>query len=352
MLNEAELTRDGTNPKPNSDRLILLADDEPMLRSVLSEFIETIPGFIVAEANDGVEALDYIRHNDVDILLSDMSMPRMGLDELLEVVTREFPLIAVIGTSGFSDFDDTKRLLLAGAQDFLPKPLNLNNLEHTLNFIFARGDILAMASEAFGSESLELRNGGSDSFQKIEAKLNCLPGARGLLMRHASRTAALAGLVYGDESPADLAELRLASLLHEIGSTTRYLTTIAEPRGLLPQELAFVRAQFCVGARLVEKALPERKASAIISEHPNWITMESPSGNEGEGDQELSRRLGILNAVDALAHSRADRGGLSKEDTRRAMDGLYQQTRADALLQALDLWPVIEEFYAESWQAG
>ena len=176
-----------------------------------------------------------------------------------------------------------------------------------------------------------------------------MSGARGTLMHHARRTSELAERVFGDEPRRDLAELRLAALFHEIGSTSRYLTTIAEPRGLLPQELAYVRAQFCVGARLLEQALPERKASLIVGDHANWVSAGDSSETENEGSAALGRRLGVLNAVDALAHARADRKGLSKDAARKTLDRYLKETHAEALSRVLDRWSVVEEFYEESW---
>ena len=61
---------------------ILVTDDEPMLRSVITEYLEAFGWTELAEASNGIEALETIRSNAVDCLLSDIRMPMMDLEEL------------------------------------------------------------------------------------------------------------------------------------------------------------------------------------------------------------------------------------------------------------------------------
>lgn len=78
---------------------LLIADDDPSIRVMLSEVLTEI-GFSVRSAEDGFSALAEIRKEIPDILLSDLNMPRMSGFELLSVVQRRFPNILVIAMSG------------------------------------------------------------------------------------------------------------------------------------------------------------------------------------------------------------------------------------------------------------
>jgi len=78
---------------------IVIVDDNPVLLSVLSEIFQEC-GHTVRVAPDGFAALAEIRNRVPDILLSDLSMPRMSGFELLYVVRRRFPSIRVIAMSG------------------------------------------------------------------------------------------------------------------------------------------------------------------------------------------------------------------------------------------------------------
>ncbi|WP_442757504.1 response regulator, partial [Pseudomonas sp. PM2] len=75
-----------------------------------------------AEAADGIEALDHIRANPVDLVLLDVMMPRMGGVEVLETLRQEGRLedTSVIMISAASEIDTVVRCLELGADDYLP----------------------------------------------------------------------------------------------------------------------------------------------------------------------------------------------------------------------------------------
>ncbi len=79
-----------------------------------------------AEAADGVEALEHIRANPVDLVLLDVMMPRMGGVEVLETLKQEGRLedTSVIMISAASEIETVVRCLELGADDYLPKPFD------------------------------------------------------------------------------------------------------------------------------------------------------------------------------------------------------------------------------------
>jgi CheY-like chemotaxis protein len=78
---------------------VIVADDNPVLLSILSEIFKE-SGYNVRTAPDGFAALTSIRERVPDVLISDLNMPRMSGFELLSIVRRRFPSIAVIAMSG------------------------------------------------------------------------------------------------------------------------------------------------------------------------------------------------------------------------------------------------------------
>ena len=83
----------------NAKVKLLIVDDEPSLRTSLSQIFATF-GHGVRSAGDGFAALGEIQKDVPDILLSDLNMPGMSGFELLSVVRRRFPAIQVIAMSG------------------------------------------------------------------------------------------------------------------------------------------------------------------------------------------------------------------------------------------------------------
>lgn len=78
---------------------LLIVEDEPTTRILLTQIFERL-GHPVRAAEDGFAALEEMRKEPPDILLSDLNMPRMSGFELLSVVRRKLPRIYVIASSG------------------------------------------------------------------------------------------------------------------------------------------------------------------------------------------------------------------------------------------------------------
>ena len=78
---------------------ILVVDDEPLLLETAAVIFRQ-KGYEVRTATDGFAALVELRRATPDVIVSDLSMPRMSGFELLSIVRRRFPHVAVIGISG------------------------------------------------------------------------------------------------------------------------------------------------------------------------------------------------------------------------------------------------------------
>ena len=78
---------------------ILIVDDDAVVCEIAEEILPA-RGFDVRCAEDGFEALSILKSAPADLIIADLNMPRMSGFELLAVVRRRFPQIAVIATSG------------------------------------------------------------------------------------------------------------------------------------------------------------------------------------------------------------------------------------------------------------
>jgi DNA-binding NtrC family response regulator len=106
---------------------ILIIDDERFIRASLREILE-YEKYEVIEAQDGVEGLQKIREEEIDLVLCDVKMPKMdGMDVLDQLKTMErVPQFIMISAHGSIEtaVEATKK----GAFDFIPKPPDLNRL--------------------------------------------------------------------------------------------------------------------------------------------------------------------------------------------------------------------------------
>ncbi len=110
---------------------VLLVDDEYFIVQGLLVLIDwKAEGYeIAATAANGREALDYLRENKVDLVITDIAMPVMNGLELLETVRREqLSEAAFVILSGYSDFSYAQQAIRDGCMDYLLKPVEREEL--------------------------------------------------------------------------------------------------------------------------------------------------------------------------------------------------------------------------------
>jgi len=110
---------------PNLKARMLIVDDEPTTRALLCQVFRGL-GHNVRTAEDGFSALEQIRTEVPDVLLSDLNMPGMSGFELLSVVRRRIPKIYVIASSGAFSGTDVPQGIAADA--FYEKASGLGGL--------------------------------------------------------------------------------------------------------------------------------------------------------------------------------------------------------------------------------
>ena len=106
---------------------ILIADDEKNIREGLATSLE-LDGYNVITAENGELALDLMKKNNIDLVITDLRMPRLSGDELLSHIVSSWPTIPVIVFTGHGSIESAVEAMRHGAFDFLTKPVNLDRL--------------------------------------------------------------------------------------------------------------------------------------------------------------------------------------------------------------------------------
>ncbi|CAN7406746.1 response regulator [Paenibacillus sp. LjRoot153] len=109
---------------------ILVVDDEPTVSTGIKSYLMRSELGIdhVETASNGFEALDCLRMDTYDLVLTDIQMGMMNGIELMEAILLEQPHLPVIVISAHEKFDFAKRALRLGAKDYLIKPVELDEL--------------------------------------------------------------------------------------------------------------------------------------------------------------------------------------------------------------------------------
>ena len=108
-------------------KTILVVDDESSHRMMLKAHLNE-EGFEVIEASDGKEAVDLVSLHFYDLILMDIRMSVMDGMEALQQIKKISPVIPVIMMTAFGSIDSAVEALKAGADDYLTKPLDMDEL--------------------------------------------------------------------------------------------------------------------------------------------------------------------------------------------------------------------------------
>ena len=116
---------------PAKETKILIADDEPMIRKLLSHNVVEM-GFTPIEAKDGQDCIEKLEQEDVNAILLDLEMPRKDGMQVLNYVKRKYPIIPVIMVTAVDDVQTAVSAIKAGAYDYITKPVDVDRLKTVL----------------------------------------------------------------------------------------------------------------------------------------------------------------------------------------------------------------------------
>lgn len=108
-------------------KTVLLVDDEAIIRKTLAGKLSD-EGFTVLTADNGTSALAYLATTTINLVITDLMMEGMSGIQVLEAVKAKNPEIAVIILTGYGELTSAIDALRLGADDYLLKPCDLNEL--------------------------------------------------------------------------------------------------------------------------------------------------------------------------------------------------------------------------------
>lgn len=120
---------------------ILVVDDEPAVLRFLQTLLQR-ESYEVTVAPSGEQALSELGFGTFDLMITDCVMSPMDGMELLRVAQRDYPDMPVVMISGFSTVENAVEVLKAGAFDYLPKPVKVEDLKALLRRALEYHDVM------------------------------------------------------------------------------------------------------------------------------------------------------------------------------------------------------------------
>lgn len=101
---------------------VLIVDDDPLVRSALSHFISRGTDVtVVGEAENGLEAIEFLQHDRPDVVMMDVQMPEMNGIEATAAISERWPEVPILAVTTLDGRDTVLPMLSAGASGYLLK---------------------------------------------------------------------------------------------------------------------------------------------------------------------------------------------------------------------------------------
>ncbi len=133
---------------------ILLVEDDAELRHLFSRVL-TKSGYAVTEAENGKEALDALQNEYADLIITDIMMPVMDGYDLVRTLRDSGDQTPILMITAKDAFDDMQRGFVSGTDDYMIKPINLNEMILRVGALLRRAEMNNEHRLIIGSTVLE-----------------------------------------------------------------------------------------------------------------------------------------------------------------------------------------------------
>lgn len=345
---------------------ILLVDDDPVLLRYLSDLLKK-HDFQYITATNGIEAIEKVETYGPDLILLDVMMPEMdGLEVCKRVKgnpsTRHIPIIVM---TGFTDKDLRMKGLSTGANDFLTKPIdrqellvrlrNLLRIKEFEDFLRNHNQFLKGEVE---EKTKQIREGYIDTILRLTIVAEYKDEETAAHIRrvghYCHQMAKHLGL-----SEEDQETILHASPMHDIGKVGIPLEILLKSTSLTPEEFALVKTHTLIGADILHasKSTYLQMAETIaLTHHERWDGTGYPQGLKEEEIPVAGRIMNIVDQYDALRSRRPYKPPLGHEAAVRVItegDGMTKPQHFDPQIRRvfIELAPDFRDIFEihEKW---
>ena len=287
---------------------ILLVDDLPQNLEIYSGLLEP-EGYAIELAQDGEQAVEMAFKEPPDLILMDVSMPRLSGFEACRILksderTRLVPLVLI---TALSAREDRIKGIAAGCDDFLAKPVDFEELLARTRSLLRQKELV---DELETAENV------------LVSLATALDAKDPYTLGHSERVASFAEDLGGAVglSRSDRRNLKRAGLLHDIGKIGIPLQYLNKPGPLTTAEYAEVKRHPAISDDICKPLRTMTPLRHLIRGHHERLDGRGyPDGMKGDEIPLTLRCLTIADIYDALTSKRAYRDKLSHEKALEIM---------------------------------
>jgi response regulator RpfG family c-di-GMP phosphodiesterase len=333
---------------------VLVVDDERGPRESLRMILSG--SYHVSTAEDGVEALEILRTDEIDLVTVDLNMPGMKGDELMRTIRAEFPQTEIIVITGCGSVETAVEGIRHGVFDYLTKPFDVvqvtasveravarrESRERMVRFLEGIGRVLGSNRDAavvleeldastlaqerlravltepiLGPEAGSARVGGPRTIEFLEVLAETIESRDVYMRGHARRVAFYADLVATRLclSREEREHVRMAAFLHDIGKVGAASDLLAGNVMPEPERLESIHDHPAIGERLLlPLGLAIPVATTVRHHHERHDGKGYPDGLFGDDIPLAARIIAVVDAFDAMTCERPYRTAKTRDE--------------------------------------
>jgi len=306
---------------------ILLVDDDTAILTILETMLTKRYKYKVDTAKDSDAALQLIRENAFDLVISDINMPGMDGLELMEHILRRDPHMPVILITGYADVKTMQTAIRLGVYDFLRKPFNMEELHVSVKQAIHKRKLsqenekytsnLEILLQEKATELFEVNRQLERNFvQTVLAMINALEASDVYTKGHSERVTSYSVMI-GQEMnlPRDQIKLlRIGAVLHDLGKIGIYQTLLNKPSRLSDDELDIIRQHPVIGEKILRPIeLPDVIRHIVLQHHERIDGSGYPHQLKKHEISPLAKIVAVADAFDAMTSGRPYRQSISKD---------------------------------------
>jgi len=312
---------------------VLVVDDEEPIRRIVQRLVKQNQNscFVAANGEDALKILDRER---IDVVITDISMPKMDGIELTKRIKEDYDSDVIMMTGYFKDltYGDA---ISKGASDFLMKPFDNEELQLRLNRVLRERLIRDELKESL-LRMEEVLDGVINCLSAtVEAKDPYTAGHQKRVTAIAVSIAEAMGL-----SEQQIEAIRMAGLIHDLGKIAIPAEILSKPGRLTDIEFSLIKTHSQVGFDILKDInFPMPIAEIVYQHHERMNGSGYPRGLKGEEIFLESRILAVADVVEAISSHRPYRPSLGMdkalEEISRNRGTFYDPDVADVCLKIM-----------------